>query len=49
MARYVIYDHNNKVVDEADILINARIAAEFECAKYVLDTQTNEIVLHSID
>lgn len=44
MARYEVYDYNDEVIDESDNLLNAQIAAEFECAKFILDTQTNEIV-----
>ena len=44
MARYEVYDHNDEVIDESDNLLNAQIAAEFECAKFILYTQTNEIV-----
>ena len=44
MARYEVYDHNDEVIDESDNLLNAQIAAEFECAKFILDTQTNEKV-----
>ena len=43
MARYEVYDHNDEVVYESDDLLNAQIAAEFECAKFILDTQTNDI------
>lgn len=38
MARCEVYDHNDEVVDESDDLLNAQIAAEFECAKFILDT-----------
>ena len=44
MARYEVYDHNDEVIDESDDLQDAQISAEFECAKFILDTQTNEIV-----
>ena len=44
MARYEVYDYNDEVIDESDNLLNAQIAAEFECAKFILDTQTNEII-----
>ena len=49
MKRYQVYDHNDEVIDESDNLLNAQIAAEFEGAKFILDTQTNEIVSHCID
>ena len=48
MKRYEVYDHNDEVVDESDCLVNAQIAAEFECAKFVLDTKTNTIVYGSL-
>ena len=44
MARHEVYDHNDEVIDESDNLLNAQIAAEFECAKFILDTHTNKIV-----
>ena len=49
MARYKIYDHNDEVIDESDNLLCAQIAAEFEDAKFILDTETNEKVSISID
>jgi hypothetical protein len=49
MKRYQVYDHNDEVVDESDNLLNAQIAAEFEGAKFILDTQTNEIVASSVE
>lgn len=45
MERYEVYDHNDEVVDESDDLLMAQIAAEYENAKFILDTQTNEIIL----
>ena len=44
MARYEVYDHNDEVIDESDKLLNAQIAAEFECAKFILDTHTKKII-----
>ena len=44
MARYEVYDHNDEVIDKSDNLLNAQIAAEFDCAKFILDTNTNEII-----
>ncbi len=49
MKRYQVYDHNDEVIDESDNLLNAQIAAEFEGAKFILDTQTNEIVASSVE
>ena len=49
MKRYQVYDHNDEVIDESDNLLNAQIAAEFEDAKFILDTQTNEIVASSVE
>ena len=49
MKRYQVYDHNDEVIDESDNLFNAQIAAEFEGAKFILDTQTNEIVASSVE
>ena len=49
MKRYQVYDHNDEVVDESDNLLNAQIAAEFEGAKFILDTQTNEIVARNVE
>jgi len=48
MKRYEVYDHNDEVVDESNDLLDAQIAAEFECAKFVLDTKTNTIVYGSV-
>lgn len=48
MKRYQVYDHNEEVIDESDNLLNAQIAAEFEGAKFILDTQTNKIVASSV-
>ena len=43
MARYEVYDYNDEVIDESDDLLDAQIAAEFDGAKFILDTHTNEI------
>ncbi len=42
--RYEVYDHNDEVIDATDNLLNAQIAAEFECAKFIYDTEKGEVV-----
>lgn len=48
MARYEVYDHNDEVIYESDDLLDAQISAEYDNAKFILDTQTNEIISISI-
>lgn len=43
-ARYEVYDHNDEVIDADDNLQMAQISAEHDNAKFILDTETNEIV-----
>ena len=47
MKRYEVYDINNEVIDEYDDLVDAQISAEYEGAKFILDTETNDIVYGS--
>jgi len=42
--RYEVYDSNDEVVDSSDDLQDAQTSAEYENAKFILDTQTNRIV-----
>ena len=43
-GRYEVYDHNDEVIDTDDRLEMALIAAEEQTAKFILDTETNEVV-----
>ena len=43
-ARYEVYDHNDEVIDKKDDLQMAQISAEYDNAKFILDTETNEVV-----
>ena len=44
VARYEVYDHNDEVIDANDNLQMAQISAENDNAKFIFDTETNEIV-----
>lgn len=44
MKRYEVYDTNDEVVDSCDDLIDAQISADYENAKFILDTETNEVI-----
>lgn len=44
MAKYEVYDCNDEVIDKCDSLIDAQIAAEYDNAKFILNTETNEII-----
>lgn len=43
-ARYEVYDHNDEVIDADDNLQMAQISAEHDNAKFIFDTEANEIV-----
>lgn len=43
-ARYEVYDYNDEVIDADDNLQMAQISAEHDNAKFIFDTETNEIV-----
>lgn len=43
-ARYEVYGHNDEVIDADDNLQMAQISAEHDNAKFIFDTETNEIV-----
>ena len=43
-ARYEVYDQNDEVIDADDNLQMAQISAENDNAKFIFDTETNEIV-----
>ena len=43
-ARYEVYDQNDEVIDADDNLQMAQISAEHDNAKFIFDTETNEIV-----
>jgi len=47
MKRFEVYDINDEVIDEYDDLVDAQISAEHDGAKFILDTETNEIVYGS--
>ena len=44
VARYEVYDYNDEVIDKIDDLKLAQILAECDNAKFILDTETNEVV-----
>lgn len=43
-GRYEVYDHNDEVIDTDDDLQMAQISAETGDAKFILDTESNEVV-----
>ena len=43
-GRYEVYDHNDEVIDDLDDLKLAQVSAEYDNAKFILDTETNEVV-----
>jgi len=43
-GKYEVYDHNDEVIDKNDDLQMAQISAEYDNAKFILDTETNEVV-----
>ena len=43
-GRYEVYDCNDEVIDDLDDLKLAQVSAEYDNAKFILDTKTNEIV-----
>ena len=49
MAKYEIYDINDEVIDKVDDIYEALGCAEANNAKFVLDTETNEVVFGSTD
>ena len=44
MKRFEVYDINDEVIDEYDDLVDAQISAEYENAKFILDTETNTAI-----
>lgn len=44
MAKYEIYDCNDEVIDDSNDLLEAQISAQNENAKFILDTENNEII-----
>lgn len=44
MSRYEVYDWNDEVTERYDDLEMAQIAAEYDNSKFILDTETNEVV-----
>lgn len=44
MKRFEVYDINDEVIDEYDDLVDAQISAEYENAKFILDTETNTTI-----
>lgn len=49
VARYEVYDHNDEVIDADDNLQMAQISAEHDNAKFIFDTETNEVVWDKTD
>lgn len=49
MNRYEIYDFNDEVIDKVDDIYEALGCAEAQEAKFVLDTETNEVVFGTTD
>ena len=49
MKKYEIYDYNNEVIDKVDDIYEALGCAEANNAKFVLDTESNEVVYGSKD
>lgn len=47
MGRYEIYDINDEVIDKVDDIYEALGCAEAFEAKFVLNTETNEVVYGS--
>lgn len=43
-GRYEVYDCNDEVIDDLDDLKLAQVSAEYDNAKFILDTKTNEVV-----
>ena len=48
-GRYEVYDHNDEVIDDLDDLKLAQVSAEYDNAKFILDTKTNEVVWGKTD
>ena len=46
-GRYEVYDCNDEVIDDLDDLKLAQVSAEYDNAKFILDTKTNEVVWSS--
>ena len=44
-----MYDHNDEVIDDLDDLKLAQVSAEYDNAKFILDTETNEVVWGKTD
>ena len=49
MKKYEIYDCNDEIIDKVDDIYEALGCAEANNAKFVLDTESNEVVYGSID
>ena len=47
MKRYEIYDCNDEVIDKVDDICEALSCAETFDAKFILDTESNEVVYGS--
>ena len=48
-GRYEVYDCNDEVIDDLDDLKLAQVSAEYDNAKFILDTETNEVVWGKTD
>ena len=48
-GRYEVYGHNDEVIDDLDDLKLAQVSAEYDNAKFILDTETNEVVWGKTD
>ena len=44
-----MYDCNDEVIDDLDDLKLAQVSAEYDNAKFILDTETNEVVWGKTD
>ena len=49
MKKYEVYDCNDEVIEGYDEYTDAVTEAEYSNGKFILDTETNEVVWGSID
>ena len=48
-GRYEVYDCNDEVIDDLDDLKLAQVSAEYDNAKFILDTKSNKVVWGKTD
>ena len=48
MKKYEVYDYNDEVIGEMDDTYEALACAEVMEAKFVLDTETNEVIYGNV-